>query len=468
MGLGAKQEEFTKQFRSKEFAYLCAAGTTGSGKSLLTLGLPHYLCMKYSGLKFAVIRKSEKNLKQTSIPSYKKMKMITKSEHISTVTDMTARYANGSEIIFVWADITKDPELNNIRGLELTGALIEEANQVDKKYFDLLKTRIGRWNNELCFPFILLNLNPSQGWVKELFYDNCVNHTMPDRHFFMEFDESDINLGSKKVTELFRKSLSDLPEEEYGRFVLNNWDYGEIPNQLVKYEWYKNCCLDQYFIKKTDRGLLSLDPAGEGKDSTVFARMHGNHIGWWEEYPKQDPGESGLIMIERAKELSIRKKDCIVDGIGIGSGALSIMKDRKFVPTIFEGGRSPVLDSAFLRTLNLRAEGHWLFREGLRKEEITIQHHPKLQKECTKCTYDVSDRVIKILPKEVLKKVQHIGWSPGHLDNAIMLAHRYYTTGGNLQHELIKRQVDSILKRNVTSRADRERRQSVQNSLIGV
>ena len=30
-----------------------------------------------------------------------------------------------------------------------------------------------------------------------------------------------------------------VPEEEYKRFVLNQWNYSDIPNQQIKFEWLK-------------------------------------------------------------------------------------------------------------------------------------------------------------------------------------------------------------------------------------
>ena len=447
-----------------------AAGSTGSGKSIVTIGILHILCCLVPGLKFAIIRKSEKNLKQTTIPSYKKIKKMSKSEGDSIVVDMTARYKNGSEILFIWADISKDPDLDNIKGLELTGALIEEANQIDRRYFDLLKTRIGRWNNSLCPQFIMLNMNPTAGWCKELFYDNWVDGTLPEKYYFEEFDECDIDdlIKSGDLEKEFIEGLEDLPDEEKGRFLHNRWDYSDVPNQLVRYEWYKNAVREEYFIKRNDRGMIALDPSDQGVDSTVLGRMHGNHIGWWEEYPKQDPGESGIIAMNRAHELGISQKDTIVDSVGIGAGSVVAMRLNKFYPNCWVSGNRPYNEDGFLKFGNKRAEGHWLFREGLRNEEITLHHNIKLQRESTKCTYEVTDKIIKIAGKEILKKPQYIGWSPGHLDNCAMLAQRYFTSVENIGQKVMAGQVNEILKRNASSVNRDAMLRGRRKSVIGV
>ena len=59
----------------------------------------------------------------------------------------TIKFDNGSEIILLdCATQTSDPEWTRFGSLELTGAFIDEANEVDAKGIQMLKTRIGRQN----------------------------------------------------------------------------------------------------------------------------------------------------------------------------------------------------------------------------------------------------------------------------------------------------------------------------------
>lgn len=460
-GLKRSQRKFIAAFQSGKYRYLCGAGTTGSGKSIVMIALLHFLCMFIPGVRFAIFRKSEKNLKHTTIPSYKKVKALTKSVGVSVITDMSAKYHNGSEILFIWADITKDPECDNVKGLELTGALFEEANQIHEKYFSICKTRIGRWNNEKVKPFILVNLNPSLGWCRDVFYDPYVNGTLADRHYFQQFDVED----AKECVGLdYISGLEDLPEEEYNRYVMNLWDYSDIPNQLIKYEWYKQCLVDDYEIGSNDRGLLAVDPAWEGKDETVFGRMHGDHIGWWEIYPKQDPDDSGALAVERAREFSIKQKDVIIDPIGVGaSTVLHMRKQEKFYPSLFNGGESPVKDASFLKMHNLRSEGHWLLREAMRNSDITFKHNLKFQKQCLALKYSVTDKVVKILDKKAI--IKETKESPGLSDVAVMLVHRKVTTSNDLYKKLTDRQTKKKFKIG-SSRAERERASIIKSGAI--
>lgn len=452
-GLKKNQVKFFNAFKSKKYRYLCAAGTSGSGKSFLTIGIIHILCCKIPNLRFAIVRKSEKNLKQTTIPTYRKVKRASRSIGDSEIVDFVARYKNGSEILFVWADITKDPDLDNLKGLELTGALIEEAPQINKGYFDILKTRIGRWNNHLCPAFIMLNLNPSAGWVKDLFYDAWAEGRLPEGYYFQEFDESDARECSGDE---YVNALSDLPEQEFKRYVKNRWAYSEIPNQLITYEWYKQCIIERYDIHLNERILEAVDPAWEGDDATVFGRMHGCHIGFWDSYPKQDPDISGIIAHEKAIEYRIRPGDLIVDPIGVGAAtALKLRNDLKFEPELFLAGGVPENIFGMLQMFNKRSEAHWLLREALRNEEITIEHHPDFQKQCLAIKYSIDEKKFRIRPKNEIKK--EIGMSPGYVDVAVMLIHKYKTTTAGLAREMYGQQLSNFSNSQVSSRAKIER-----------
>jgi len=452
MSLKRKQESFVRAFRSGSFKFFCAAGAAGSGKTFITLGILHLLCMKIPGVRFFVGRKTEKNLKQTTIPSYNEMKRKSKSFNESDIVDMTARYKNGSEIMFIWCDITKDPDLNNIRGVEVNGGLFEEANQIDKKYFETAKTRIGRWRPALCPSFLMLNLNPSLGWVKDLFFDNWISGTLPDGYYFEQFDIDD---SAECSGNEYIKNLEDLAPQEYGRFAKNNWDYSSVPNQLISYEWYKQCVLaDDPEINITDRALGATDPAWEGSDSTVFARMHGNHIGWFEEYPKQDPDDSGDLAAQHVRMYRIKPRDWIVDPVGVGSSTvLRMRKQNNYEPDMFYAG-SPSTDMfGVLPCFNKRSEAHWLLGECMRLGEISFTHHPDFQKQCLAVRYFLDDKKIRIGDKKSIKNEIHM--SPGRLDCAIMLTHKWKTESGSQMSEIFARHQSPVNQ--PISRARRER-----------
>jgi phage terminase large subunit len=462
-GLNPEQINFVNDFRSGKFNEMMIAGSAGSGKTFICLGLLHILCCNISGLKFAVIRKSEKNLKQTSIPSYNKMKRLTKSVNDSKIIDMAARYKNGSEILFVWADISKDPDLDNVKGLEIDGALIEEANQIDIKYRNILKTRIGRWSNKIK-PFLLLNCNPSANWVKEEYYDPWENDILPEGRYFKQLSTID----NRHLSREYLDNLETLPEEEYARYVQNVWNYIDNPHQLIKYEWYKQCVIDQYEELKTARNLLACDVARFGDDKTIIGRMSDNHMGWWEDYSKQDTVVTAGLLKIRRKEFNVHPKDVIVDAIGVGAGTVDACNhgEDSFLPFQFLAGIPSTKVYNIFRFYNLRSQVAWEFRESLKNEEITVQHHPQLQKDCLAVEYDSDDKTLRVAAKKDIKK--KLGFSPDYLDTAGMLNWRFKNSHKNNMHNMLTQQInknESSLRG--SSRARRERREARRRSAIG-
>ena len=110
-----------------------------------------------------------------------------------------------------------------------------------------------------------------------------------------------------------------------------------------------------------------------------------------------------------------------------------------------------------LEIFNKRSEGHWLLAEAMRKEEITFTHHPDFQKQCMAVKYFLDDKKIRIPDKKLMKKELHK--SPGHLDVAMMLIHKFKTENNELAGQLMQRQLSQHIVA-PSSRAQRERMQA--------
>ena len=136
--------------------------------------------------------------------------------------------------------------------------------------------------------------------------------------------------------------------------------------------------------------------------------MHGNHIGWWEEYAKQDPDFTGDLAAARAKEFHIADDDIVVDPVGIGAATVLRLRNQHNVePDMYYSGQPATDSQGILAIFNKRSEAHWMLREALRKEEITLEHHPSFQKQILAIRYTVDEKKIRILDKKSIKKDIH-------------------------------------------------------------
>lgn len=243
MALTRSQLDFIAQFKSqvarKDIFML--AGGAGSGKSFVSLLLLHRLALEFAGARFGVFRKSRTTLKTNTIPSFMRVLSETDTHNSLVISDFSAKYKNGSEILFLWLDPAKDPDNNNVKGLELSAALFEEVNQLDKESFHTVRSRVGRWNNlksvitnecKHFYPFILANCNPNNTWVKHDFYDPFIEGKLPDNVVFHESSSSD----NKHLDPSYLEVLASLPDEQKERYLNNNWHYNDNPNALISLE----------------------------------------------------------------------------------------------------------------------------------------------------------------------------------------------------------------------------------------
>lgn len=415
-----KQIELLSAYKSGKFNIFALGGGAGSAKTIGILFLLDSICEVIPNARIAVFRKSEKNLKNNTIPSFKKLhKMLGKN---IPIRDMKAKYPNGSEMLFLWADITKDPDCDNAKGGEFTIAYLNEANQIDQKYFEILKTRVGRWNtfevNDQKIklnPAIFLDFNPSDNWVKNEFYDLFTNEKLPKNIYFQLSLPSDNPYLETEYWDM----LKTLPESEYNRYVKGLWDYGDDPNQLIQWEWLKPCLNENIEMPINGRNVLSIDPAREGDDKTVFCYGKENKFYRFEEFSKQDPTKSGMVAIERMAEHKIKANSIIIDSVGLGAGTVDILRHKGYNPHQFIGGAEPKSKIEFFNFKNLRAEGYWYLREAIRKGDIEIIDNKTLQKDLISIRYFSDEKVIRIESKEQIKKRLHK--SPDYGD-ALMMA----------------------------------------------
>lgn len=430
MGLNAKQKEIYKVFkegclRDHIIKELWLVGGTGSGKTYLPLSVIHRLCQTFSPCRFGVIRKSERVLKRNTIPSYYKMLRNFKSN--IKIVDMRARYPNGSSIEFVWSDISKDPDMLNIKGLELTGVLLEEVDQLHKKTYTTIKTRIGRENrgllsrdtgNKVDLPaFMFATCNPNLSWVKSDIYDLYENNIAPPHIYLNESNPIDNldNLGQD-----YLDMLETLPEEEKERYLNGSWTFSEDPNQLVRYEWLRRAIEQNIKIEELKgRIVLSIDPADDGSDMTIFAYMRGNTVFRIEEHPKIDANQAAQLGMERKKEYNLADEDIVVDAVGIGAGTANEFKRQGVSVCKFKGGETPVSKANLLEYKNKRAECGWLLRTSLEEEDLVLPEDTMLQQEILAQRYSLdNDKTIQLMAKKDVKKL--LGRSPDRYDAVSM------------------------------------------------
>ena len=153
----------------REIAY---GGAIRGGKTYGTLGVLVTLSIIYPGSKWAVFRKDNQKLKETTIPSLEKIIGNSPNWKWNRSSPTFVEHKNGSKIMFMDENIERDPELNGLLGLEINGAVLEQAEELSIKLYTTIKSRLGSWIiPRMPKPLLLFTFNPCQTWIKEMFYD---------------------------------------------------------------------------------------------------------------------------------------------------------------------------------------------------------------------------------------------------------------------------------------------------------
>lgn len=188
------------------------------------------LCRIFPGSRWAVIRKDLQRLKDTTLPSFGKLRTDFGASHfIGPVCDtndlaFAARCVNGSVILFRGENIDKDPELLRFHGYEVNGFLNEEADELSERTLTKEIERAGTWIvpglAEQPPAFILNTFNPCANWPRKRFYAPWRDGTIRAPYAFIPTTAAD----NPYISDAQREAWTHMPENEYKRFVLGDWE----------------------------------------------------------------------------------------------------------------------------------------------------------------------------------------------------------------------------------------------------
>jgi hypothetical protein len=119
---------------------LLAMGGFNSGKTSGAILHMLALCDNFPGYKVAILRKTFKDLTMTTRPSFDQW-IDAKRVKQASATEVTLD--NGSSFIFHHLDSPNSATI--LKGLEINGAILDQAEQMQERTFTVLLGRLGRW-----------------------------------------------------------------------------------------------------------------------------------------------------------------------------------------------------------------------------------------------------------------------------------------------------------------------------------
>lgn len=187
------------------------------------------LCRIFPRSRWAVIRKDLQRLRDTTLPSYEKLRQLT-GGFMAPVNQQRweSEASNGSVILFRGESIDKDPELLRFHGYEVNGFLNEEADELSERTLVKEIERAGTWiipdvdgePSPQPIPYILNTFNPCAGWPRRRFYTPWKTGTIQPPYCFIPTTAAD----NPHLSDAQREAWKEMPENEYRRFVLGDWE----------------------------------------------------------------------------------------------------------------------------------------------------------------------------------------------------------------------------------------------------
>lgn len=330
MKLLIKQEHaiyFLKDNVTEEILY---GGAAGGGKSALGCLWLMEMCQKHPGTRWLMGRSKLKTLRETTLNTFFELATILKlgGQFNYKSTDHIIYWKNGSEIIlkdlFLYPS---DPNFDSLGSLEISGAFIDECNQVAYSAWQIVKSRIRYKLTEYSIlPKMLGSCNPSKNWTyKEFYKPSRDGKLLPYRRFIQSLPTDNTHLHPSYLQSLLR-----LDKNSRERLYFGNWEYDDDPATLID-----NDSIADYFnsthILPEGIKYMTIDVARKGKDKTVFRIWHG-----WLCIKREEITKSGLDeVVAKAKALQARYgialSNIIADEDGVGGGVVDFLKCKGFV-----------------------------------------------------------------------------------------------------------------------------------------
>jgi hypothetical protein len=139
---GPKQEE---AFRYGPFP-TCLSGAFNSAKTVTFALKMLYIADQYPGYRWFVGRRIWDELRKTTMASFFKFcpRQAWEPNGRRSDTEKILQLNNGSE--FIWFHLDDPDTLSIVRGLEINGFMLDQAEELDEEVFTVLMSRLGRWD----------------------------------------------------------------------------------------------------------------------------------------------------------------------------------------------------------------------------------------------------------------------------------------------------------------------------------
>lgn len=336
MKLNAKQTLALDYLEDNQTTELLYGGGAGGGKSILGCYWLLKMCFKYPESRWLMGRANMKTLKETTYQSFlkvAKMQGLKADVHFLVTASQHKEYPNcilfPNKSVILMKDLEyypSDPEFDELGSLEITGAFIDEANQVTIKAKQIVQSRM-RHNISLynIVPKLLATCNPAKNWVYQDFYKPFRQNSLKPHQKFIQALVDD----NPDIDPSYKENLLKLDKNSKERLLYGNWEYDDDPAALISYEKILDCFTNS-FVASGEK-YITADIARLGSDKIVICVWDGFRVEEIKSFTKERLSTTGEIIEGLRHKYQIPKSNVICDEDGVGGGIVDFMGYKGFV-----------------------------------------------------------------------------------------------------------------------------------------
>ncbi len=416
-------------------------GSAGGGKSWLGCLWLLHCCTEYPGSRWLMGRAVLKTLKDTTLNSFfdvcASVGLVSGQDYVYNGQANTIT-VHGSQILLKdLASYPSDPNFDELGSLELSGAFIDEANQVTEKAKAIVGSRIRYKLNEYgLMPKMLMTCNPAKNWVYRDFYGPYRDRTLePYRAFVQALVTDNPNISPHYVD-----NLRKLKGADRARLLDGDWDYDSDPTRLMDHDAIMDLWTNTHVLVSKDRYIVA-DIARYGHDRTVISVWQGMRLVHFTVMDKSSVPEVAATITQLCKQEGVPRSHVVVDDDGVGGGVVDLLPGCQ----PFNGGAKPIeVKGKDQNYANLKAQCTYELAQFVNDREMHIAtdaHRGLIEEELSHVKRDKIDHdgKLRILPKDKVK--ENLGRSPDFAD-VLMMRMLPELRGGSVAVSYLSRQGD--------------------------
>ena len=410
------QEQAIEYLFDKTTTEVLFGGAAGGGKSWVGCSWLILMALKYPKTRYLMGRSKLDSLKKTTFNTFLEV-----CETWNLKSGKHYNFNGGSNIItfynkseIILKDLflyPSDRNFDNLGSLEITGAFIDEANQITEKAKNIVASRMRyKLDDYNIIPKLLMTCNPAKNWVYTQYYRPAKEGKQkPHRKFIQSLVDD-----NQYISKYYKTQLETLDELSKQRLLFGNWEYDASKDNLIEYDAILNM-----FSQKGVEGqkYISCDVARFGSDKTVIILWQGLHIKKIRTLLKTAVNDVVDAVKQMQQEHQVNLRNIIVDEDGVGGGVKDYLRCQGFV-----NNARPIKKENYQ---NLKTQCYYKLADLINKAQIgidcpdiTIKN--QIIEECEQVRMKDADKdnKLQIIPKETVKDI--IGRSPDFSDAMAM------------------------------------------------